>query len=198
PISMDGRAFELFLSTLFRRLGYSVELTKYHGDFGADLVVSNGGSRTAVQAKRWTKRVGLRAVQEAVAATAMFGCDAALVVANREFTQQARRLARANTVELWDRAALVSKLFDAKRTLPSALQSESQLVRESQLESLAFTPQASQTTSTGVATDTNRCATCGDAVSAKVREYCLTRPDRFGGCVYCFHHQRAVKAALGR
>ena len=75
------------------RLGYSVEVTRYRGDYGADLVVRKGGQKTAVQAKRWKKRVGLKAVQEAVAAKAMYGCDHALVVANREFTQQARRLA---------------------------------------------------------------------------------------------------------
>jgi Restriction endonuclease len=109
--TMDGRTFEVFLSTLFRHLGYSVEVTRYRGDYGADLVVKRGGRKTAVQAKRWKKRVGLKAVQEAVAAKAMYGCEGALVVANRDFTQQARRLARANKVELWDREVLVSKLL---------------------------------------------------------------------------------------
>src|SRR5438105_4158735 len=64
---MDGRTFEQFLGTLFQGLGYRVEVTQYRGDYGADLVVSRAGVRTAVQAKRWSKSVGLKAVQEAVA-----------------------------------------------------------------------------------------------------------------------------------
>src|SRR5919201_4100538 len=74
---MDGRTFEVFLSTLFRRLGHSVEITKHRGDYGADLVVRKDGHKTVVQAKRWRKRIGLKAVQEAVAAKAMYGCDGA-------------------------------------------------------------------------------------------------------------------------
>jgi restriction system protein len=64
---MDGATFEEFLDTLFRQLGYRVENTRYRGDYGADLVVSKDGFKTAVQAKRWSKRIGVKAVQEAVA-----------------------------------------------------------------------------------------------------------------------------------
>lgn len=60
--AMDGHTFETFLGTLFRRLGYRVEQTRYRGDYGADLVVAKGGVKTAVQAKRSGKRVGVKAV----------------------------------------------------------------------------------------------------------------------------------------
>jgi hypothetical protein len=33
------------------------------------------------------------------------------------------------------------------------------------------------------------CADCGKKVSEKVREYCLTRPNKFAGKVYCYDHQ---------
>src|SRR5207302_3043517 len=85
-----------------------------HGDYGADLIVSKGKHHTAVQAKRWSKKVGVKAVQEAVASKGMYGCDSALVVANREFTQQAQRLAHANEVELWGRAVLAEKLLSVQ------------------------------------------------------------------------------------
>jgi restriction system protein len=65
---MDGAAFERFLVSLFRRLGYRVEHTGRRGDLGADLVVARDGRRTVVQAKCWSKNVGVGAVQEAVAA----------------------------------------------------------------------------------------------------------------------------------
>ena len=64
---MDGRTFEDYLRTAFVRLGYKVEVTKYRGDFGADLVVRKDGHRITVQAKRHSKNVGVKAVQEVVA-----------------------------------------------------------------------------------------------------------------------------------
>ncbi|WP_166245289.1 hypothetical protein [Paenibacillus turpanensis] len=33
------------------------------------------------------------------------------------------------------------------------------------------------------------CAACGKSVSEKVRQYCLSKPNRFKGNVYCYNHQ---------
>ncbi len=54
--TMDGREFEQYLEVLFRRLGYQVELTRYIGDWGADLKVRKNGVETVVQAKRYNKK----------------------------------------------------------------------------------------------------------------------------------------------
>lgn len=110
---MDGRTFERRLVALFRSHGYNVEHVGRRGDYGADLIVSKDGVRTVVQAKRWTRNVGVKAVQEAHAAPAMHGCSRAMVVTNRRFTNAARQLARANDVELWDRDKLVAALLVA-------------------------------------------------------------------------------------
>ena len=207
---MSGRRFEEFLGTLFRRLGYHVEMTSRHGDYGADLVVTKGKRRTAVQAKRWSKKVGVKAVQEAVASKGMYACDGALVVANREFTQQAQRLARANKVELWGRAVLVDKLLSVRgRAAP---------VEQLTLEPAPATPPPASTipsvvtpiagmsdaevaemqlpTTTAVTVtpaEPANCVTCGATVSEKVRAYCEQHSDRFGGRIYCFKHQRDVR-----
>lgn len=108
---MDGTTFERRLASLFRSLGYRVDHTGRRGDYGADLIVSRAGVRTVVQAKRWTRNVGIRAVQEAHAAPALYGCSRALVVTNRHFTDPAKKLARANGVQLWDRDQLVALLL---------------------------------------------------------------------------------------
>ena len=111
---MSGVAFERRLAYLFRSAGYHVEQTRARGDYGADLVLERNGLRTVVQAKRWTKNVGVKAVQEAVAAKPMYRCECAMVVANRYFTQRARRLAEANNVTLWNRDDLVRELSRLK------------------------------------------------------------------------------------
>ena len=108
---MDGRDFEEKLALLFERKGYRVERTPYVGDWGADLIVASDGRRTAVQVKRWKKRVGPHAVQEAVAAKAKYNCQEALVVTNSYFTVAARELAKANGVELWNRERLARELL---------------------------------------------------------------------------------------
>jgi restriction system protein len=185
--AMDGRTFEQFLATLFRRLGYRVETTRYQGDYGADLIVLKDRMKTAVQAKRWSKRVGVKAVQEAVAAKGYYGCDRALVVANRAFTDQARRLARANKVELWDREVLVNKLVAARAKehefAPSASDDFAPAPVHGAIKALVSTQ------------DETTCVTCGTTISERVRDYCLARPQLFGGEVYCFRHQRAGSAA---
>jgi restriction system protein len=86
---MDGITFEQRLKVLFTDLGYRVQLTRTVGDYGADLILSKDGIRTAVQAKHWNYAVGVKAVQEVVAAKAFYRCTAAIVVTTNYFTQQA-------------------------------------------------------------------------------------------------------------
>jgi restriction system protein len=202
---MSGHRFEEYLGTLFRGLGYDVELTRRHGDYGADLIVSKGKKRTAVQAKRWNKKVGVKAVQEAVASKGMYRCDAALVVANQEFTQQAQKLARANKVELWGRSVLVDKLLTMRGK--EAPMQQLELKPEPAIPPPpAVTPIAGMSdaevaemqmpATTAVTVTTAKpatCVTCGATVSEKVRLYCEQHSERFGGRIYCFKHQRSVR-----
>jgi len=111
--TMSGLEFEQRLAIMFRRLGYRVTHIGKTGDFGGDLVLSKDGVRTVVQAKRWQHRVGVKAVQEAVAAKNMYNCTRAMVVTNSDFTGAAQTLAVANDVELLDRAQLVRMLLAA-------------------------------------------------------------------------------------
>lgn len=108
---MDGITFERRLAHLFAGRGYRVTQTCARGDYGADLVIQRDGARTVVQAKRWKKNVGVKAIQEAVAAKPIYRCDYAMVVTNRYFTEQAKRLAEANGVRLWSRDDLVQALL---------------------------------------------------------------------------------------
>jgi restriction system protein len=112
---MDGASFERYLQALFSGMGFSVEATPASGDFGADLVMSKDGVRAVVQAKRSSKNVGVRAVQEALAAEKLYRCMKAIVVSNSRYTAQAQKLAEANGVELWDRDRLVSAITSLHR-----------------------------------------------------------------------------------
>lgn len=112
---MDGKSFEEFLEGLFRRLGYHVERTPCSGDYGADLILTRKGETAVVQAKRKRGSVGVRAVQEAVAATGYYDCELAMVVTNSRYTDCAIELADANEVLLWDRDDLIEVLTHPHR-----------------------------------------------------------------------------------
>lgn len=103
---MTGIEFEEFVAALFSGPGRTVEKTKASGDQGGDLVVRQGIQREVVQAKRSLGAVSNAAVQEVVAAKAVYGCQSAWVVTNASFTGGAEQLAQANHVELVDRERL--------------------------------------------------------------------------------------------
>jgi restriction system protein len=123
---MTAAEFEGRLVVLFRALGYAVTQTGRAGNWGADLVISKGGTRTLVQAKRYTMNVGTAEVRQAVKARAKYECPAAIVVTIGYFTMAARVLARLDAVELWDRDQLIARLWEthaaaAKSPAPRAV-----------------------------------------------------------------------------
>ena len=180
--SMDGKTFEKYLEVLFRKLGYKVERTRYIGDYGADLVVKKDGIKTVIQAKRYKNNVGVKAIQEAVAAAGYYQCDAAMVVTNSFYTKQAQELARSNRVDLWDRNDLVKALLKVKKGG----------VAEPELGG----SKTGEATESPVieSSDNYKCAVCGAVVSKKVQRYCLDHGDRFGGKTYCYQHQQEMKS----
>ncbi len=111
---MNGKDFEKYLAILFKKLGYKVKRTPYQGDYGADLVIQKDGKQIVVQAKRYKRNVGLKAVQEAAAAKDYYKCDRAMVVTNSGYSKQAKKLAAANKVELWGRKKLVDNILSVK------------------------------------------------------------------------------------
>lgn len=107
---MDGIEFEYFLCDLFEDHGYKAEITKASGDFGADLILYKKDEVIVVQAKRYSGNVGVKAVQEVVAATPYYNGTDAWVVSNSYFTKAAIELAERNEVYLIDRDELIKMI----------------------------------------------------------------------------------------
>ncbi|MCA0361520.1 MAG: restriction endonuclease [Armatimonadetes bacterium] len=99
---MSGVEFERALRQIFERDGWSVSLTPKSRDFGGDLLLRRAGRSVVVQAKRWKKSVGIRAVQEALGARDRYQADEAWVVASSVFSQSAIAQARSSGVTLKD------------------------------------------------------------------------------------------------
>ena len=111
---MSGEDFERFLGELFKRRGFKVSYTATSGDYGADLILKDGGDIIAVQAKRYSSTVGVKAVQEIIGAVKMYNATEAWVVTNSHFTRQAEKLADINDVYLIDREELIDIILNKK------------------------------------------------------------------------------------
>ena len=104
---MSGSEFEDYMADILYANGIEIlEVTKASGDFGADIIAVFEGERTAIQCKRYSSPIGVKAVQEAVSACAYYKCQRAAVITNSTFTRQAKELAAEGGVILWDRNAV--------------------------------------------------------------------------------------------
>jgi restriction system protein len=104
---MSGTMFEQLLLESFRKLDYKGKTTQEYGDYGADLLLVKDDVKYVIQAKRWNQKVGVKAVQEIVAAIKHYKADRGMVITNNFFTKNAEHLARSNNIELWDRTKLI-------------------------------------------------------------------------------------------
>ncbi|MEO2507147.1 restriction endonuclease [Clostridium paraputrificum] len=107
---MTGYEFEKFISELFRKMGYSTNVTKGSGDQGSDVVIEKSGIKIGVQAKCYSGGVTNKAIQETVAGLKYYGCEKGIIVTNNFYTNSAIKLAEVNNIVLWDRNILKQKI----------------------------------------------------------------------------------------
>ena len=110
--SLSGEEFENLLKVIFEKQGYDVSLTKKSHDYGADLVLRRKNKLSIVQTKCYEKNIGIKAVQEIIAAQRHYGADDMFVATNRYFSKDAIILAGEHNVKLIDRDVIV-KLVNA-------------------------------------------------------------------------------------
>jgi restriction system protein len=122
--TMDGIQFEHYLKELFLSKGYTAEVTKASGDYGGDLLLSKDGNKVVVQAKRHSKDVGIKAVQEVIGAKAYYSADEAWVVSNSYFTKAAQELANKSMVTLIDRDQLIDLILVINPTIKKQILQE--------------------------------------------------------------------------
>lgn len=103
---MSGIEFETMLKNVFQKMGYEVEETPKSNDYGADLILTRHGRKTVIQAKRYSNKVGISAVQQALSAQIFYDANESAVVTNSYFTNQAKKMALTGKVKLIDRDVL--------------------------------------------------------------------------------------------
>ena len=107
PIDMDlmeGREFEFYCADLLQDSGFqNVRVTRESGDFGIDVLAEREGISYAIQCKRYSDLVGIKAVQEAYAGRDLYDCMVGVVMTNQYFSKPAIQAAQKLKILLWDR-----------------------------------------------------------------------------------------------
>ena len=108
---MDGHAFEYFCADLLEQRGFvEVEVTRGSGDYGIDILAEKDGVTYAVQCKRYTAPVGVKAIQEAYAGRDYYDRMVGAVMTNQYFTAPAVEAAKKLKILLWDGGYLESMM----------------------------------------------------------------------------------------
>ena len=81
---MDEAAFERYLALLFTRMGYQVRRVNY-ADNVSTLMAARNGVSYVIQARRNRRKVGIRAIEDAIATRKHLKCERAIVVTNHFF-----------------------------------------------------------------------------------------------------------------
>ena len=110
---MDGYEFEYFCADLLEQRGFvEVEVTRGSGDYGIDILAEKDGVTYAVQCKRYTAPVGVKAIQEAYAGRDYYDRMVGAVMTNQYFTAPAVEAAKKLKILLWDGGYLESMMED--------------------------------------------------------------------------------------
>ena len=106
---MDGFDFEYYCADLLVADGFiDVQVTRSSGDYGVDILAEKDGVTYAIQCKRYSGLVGVKAVQEAYAGRDYYDRMVGAVLTNQYFTKPAVQAARKLKILLWDRDYLQS------------------------------------------------------------------------------------------
>jgi HJR/Mrr/RecB family endonuclease len=92
--AQNGQQFEILLCELFKKAGYKVRTTKFSHDFGADLLIENGGKLIVLQAKYYNRPIDTDAVEEAIVAGTIYGTGYVGVVTNNEIPERVKEFAK--------------------------------------------------------------------------------------------------------
>ena len=105
--SMTATAFEEFIVSLFRDLGYRIEMTPEIKDSGIDLLLRKNNQSIAVQCQSSDAPVGEPIVRDFHTAFMSSGAQSGYLVTTRTFTSHAYSFAQGKPIQLVDLEALM-------------------------------------------------------------------------------------------
>ncbi len=99
-MSMSGLEFEHELGSLYRRLGYNVQMTATSGDHGIDLILRKDGKTMVVQCKSHQAPVGESVARDLLGSMHAVRADSAILACTGGFTRSARKFVESQPIRL--------------------------------------------------------------------------------------------------
>lgn len=104
--NMDGFEFEMFVASVFRKMGYKAEVTKATGDEGRDIIIYGykGKEETYVECKRYGDGnvVGSEIVNKLLGSCVAHDVKSAIIVTTSTYTKSALEIRnKVNWIEFW-------------------------------------------------------------------------------------------------
>jgi hypothetical protein len=107
-LGLRGQAFEKNLADLYRKLGYTVKLTKGSRDGGVDLYLHKDGKKTVVQCKGHEKPIGVAIARDLYGTFVHSRADGAILACPAGFTEGVRTFAAGKPMQLVSAKELVA------------------------------------------------------------------------------------------
>ena len=104
---LSGVEFESIVGEIYKTKGYKITFTPSTGDYGVDVIAELNNTKLAIQVKRYSRPVGVKAIQEVASGAQFYKADKAVVVTNSTFTDNAKKMSNKLKVQLVDRNSLV-------------------------------------------------------------------------------------------
>ena len=113
--NMDKERLKQYIRKLLQHHGFRVESSNSPDDPTMDIVARKDGTKYAIRVKREINAVSKEAVINVIAEKNRHNCNAAMVITNSYFTNDAIQSARSEGCELVDRDALAAWIRDCKK-----------------------------------------------------------------------------------
>ena len=108
--------FEEWVARFLRTSGFNAYSTQRSGDYGVDVIAEKNGTKIAIQVKKFSKPVGIKAVQEIIAGKYYYNCHEGWVVTTAPyFTQAAKNLAQTQNIKLFNKNDLAILLNNLQK-----------------------------------------------------------------------------------
>lgn len=108
--------FEEWVARFLRIAGYKANATKKSGDYGVDVIAEKDNTSIAIQVKKFTKPVGIKAVQEVISGMDYYNCYEGWVITTAPyFTQAAKNLAKTRNIKLYNKNDLTLLLYELQK-----------------------------------------------------------------------------------
>jgi hypothetical protein len=98
--SLRGIKLEKVISELYKKMGYSVQITKASGDEGIDLILSKKDETIVIQCKGHEKPIGVGVVRDLYGSMMHFGTNRAILVCPAGFTKGVLQFMKNKPIQL--------------------------------------------------------------------------------------------------